>query len=347
MGSASVGCGRPRRPSRNDEWLATDSTGTTRAIGIIVRSRPGVEAGMVSAMATEKEVLRINGHEVTVTNPRKVYFPETGHTKLDLVRYYQAVAPGALRGAGGRPMALKRFVDGAAGQPFFQKRAPENLPEFIRTATLTFPSGRTADEVVIDDAAGLAWVANLGCIDLNPHPVRAEDLDHPDELRVDLDPVPGIAWPQIREVALAARESLEAVGLVGWPKTSGSRGHPHQRPDRAALDVPGGPPGGAGPRARRRAPRPARGHVQVVEGGAPRRVPRLQPERQGPDRRLRLFGPAAARRAGVDAARLGRGARPSRPRRSRSTRSRPALPRSAIPATASTTRSDRSRRCWS
>ena len=179
---------------------------------------------MVSTMATEKEVLRINGHEVTVTNPRKVYFPETGHTKLDLVRYYQAVAPGALRGAGGRPMALKRFVDGAAGQPFFQKRAPENLPEFIRTATLTFPSGRTADEVVIDDAAGLAWVANLGCIDLNPHPVRAEDLDHPDELRVDLDPVPGIAWPQIREVALAARESLEAVGLVGWPKTSGSRG---------------------------------------------------------------------------------------------------------------------------
>ena len=175
-------------------------------------------------MATEKEVLRINGHEVTVTNPRKVYFPETGHTKLDLVQYYLAVADGALRGAGGRPMALKRFVDGAAGQPFFQKRAPENLPEFIRTATLTFPSGRTADEVVIDDAAGLAWVANLGCIDLNPHPVRAEDLDHPDELRVDLDPVPGVGWSQIREVALAARESLEAVGLVGWPKTSGSRG---------------------------------------------------------------------------------------------------------------------------
>src|SRR5207344_2834509 len=175
-------------------------------------------------MATEKEVLRINGHEVTISNPRKVYFPESGHTKLDLVNYYLAVADGALRGAGGRPMALKRFVDGAAGQPFFQKRAPENVPAFIRTATLTFPSGRTADEVVIDDAAGLAWVANLGCIDLNPHPVRAEDLDHPDELRVDLDPVPGIAWPQIREVALAAREALEAVGLIGWPKTSGSRG---------------------------------------------------------------------------------------------------------------------------
>jgi bifunctional non-homologous end joining protein LigD len=175
-------------------------------------------------MATPKEILVLGGHEVTVTNPGKVYFPETGHTKLDLVRYYLAVADGALRGAGGRPMALKRFVDGAAGQPFFQKRAPENLPDFIRTATLTFPSGRTADEVVIDDAAGLAWVANLGCIDLNPHPVRAEDLDHPDELRVDLDPVPGVPWSQIRDVAMVVRDSLEAVGLVGWPKTSGSRG---------------------------------------------------------------------------------------------------------------------------
>jgi len=175
-------------------------------------------------MATEKEVLRIDGREVTVTNPGKVYFPQTGHTKLDLVRFYLAVADGALRGAGGRPMALKRFVDGAAGQPFFQKRAPDNRPPWIRTATLTFPSGRTADEIVIDDAAGLAWVVNLGCIDLNPHPVRAEDLEHPDELRVDLDPVPGVPWSDIREVALATREALEAVGLVGWPKTSGSRG---------------------------------------------------------------------------------------------------------------------------
>ena len=175
-------------------------------------------------MATEKEILRINGREVTVTNPRKVYFPETGYTKLDLVQYYLTVADGALRGAGGRPMALKRFVDGAAGQPFFQKRAPDNRPDWIRTATLTFPSGRTADEIVIDDTAGLAWVANLGCIDLNPHPVRAEDVDHPDELRVDLDPVPGVPWSQIREVALVVREALEAVGLVGWPKTSGSRG---------------------------------------------------------------------------------------------------------------------------
>ncbi|MFL5672490.1 MAG: DNA polymerase domain-containing protein [Chloroflexota bacterium] len=175
-------------------------------------------------MATEKEILRINGHEVTVTNPRKVYFPETGHTKLDLVQYYLAVAEGALRGAGGRPMALKRFVDGAAGQPFFQKRAPENVPEFIRTATLTFPSGRTADEIVIDDGAGLAWVVNLGCIDLNPHPVRAEDLDHPDELRVDLDPTPGIGWDDVRRTAMVVRDVLADHGLRGYPKTSGSKG---------------------------------------------------------------------------------------------------------------------------
>ena len=169
-------------------------------------------------------MLRIGGREVSISNPDKVYFPETGYTKLDLVQYYLAVADGALRGAGGRPMALKRFVDGAAGEAFFQKRAPDNRPDWIRTAELTFPSGRTADEIVLDEPAGLAWVANLGCIDLNPHPVRAEDLDHPDELRVDLDPVPGVTWSQIREVALVCREALEAVGLVGWPKTSGSRG---------------------------------------------------------------------------------------------------------------------------
>src|SRR4029077_5502020 len=175
-------------------------------------------------MPSRKEVLEIGGREVSISNPDKVYFPETGYTKMDLVSYYLAVADGALRGAGGRRMALKRFVDGAAGEPFFQKRAPDNTPDWIRTAELTFPSGRTADEIVLDEAAGLAWVVNLGCIDLNPHPVRAEDLDHPDELRVDLDPVPGIEWPQIRDVALVCREALTAVGLVGWPKTSGSRG---------------------------------------------------------------------------------------------------------------------------
>ena len=168
--------------------------------------------------------IEADGREVTITNPDKTFFPAAGHTKLDLVRYYLAVADGALRGVRGRPMALKRFVDGAAGEAFFQKRAPENRPDWIRTAEFRFPSGRTADEVVVDDAAGLAWVVNLGCIDLNPHPVRADDLDHPDELRVDLDPVPGVPWSQVREVAAVTREALEAVGLVGWPKTSGSRG---------------------------------------------------------------------------------------------------------------------------
>jgi bifunctional non-homologous end joining protein LigD len=175
-------------------------------------------------MAPRKEVLEIGGREVTVTNPDKVYFPVPGHTKLDLVRYFLAVADGALVGVRGRPMALKRFVDGIDAEPFFQKRAPANHPGWMRVAKLTFPSGRTADEIVVDEAAGLAWVANLGCIDLNPHPVRADDLEHPDELRVDLDPVPGVPWSQVREVALVCREALADVGLVGWPKTSGSRG---------------------------------------------------------------------------------------------------------------------------
>ena len=175
-------------------------------------------------MASPKHVIEVAGREVAVSNPGKVYFPRTGHTKLDLVRYYLAVADGALRGVAGRPMALKRFVNGAEAEPFFQKRAPASRPSWIETAELRFPSGRTADEVVLRDAAGLAWVANLGCIDLNPHPVRAGDLDHPDELRVDLDPVPGVEWGQILEVALTARSVLEDFGLTGWPKTSGSRG---------------------------------------------------------------------------------------------------------------------------
>src|SRR6266511_1659128 len=147
-------------------------------------------------MAARKEVLEVAGREVTVTNPDKVFFPRTGHTKLDLVRYYLAVADGALRGVTARPMALKRFVNGAEGEAFFQKRAPESRPEWVETVELSFPSGRTAHEVVVSDAAQLAWVVNLGCIDLNPHPVRADDLDHPDELRVDLDPVRGVPWPQ-------------------------------------------------------------------------------------------------------------------------------------------------------
>lgn len=175
-------------------------------------------------MASPKTVIEVAGREVAVSNPQKVYFPRTGHTKLDLVRYYLAVADGALRGVDGRPMALKRFVNGAGEEPFFQKRAPSSRPAWVETAELKFPSGRTADEVVLYDAAGLAWVANLGCIDLNPHPVRAADLDHPDELRVDLDPVPGVEWPQILDVALVARDVLADYGLAGWAKTSGSRG---------------------------------------------------------------------------------------------------------------------------
>ena len=175
-------------------------------------------------MASPKTVIEVEGREVAVSNPQKVYFPRTGHTKLDLVRYYLSVADGALRGAAGRPMALKRFVNGAEEEPFFQKRAPSSRPAWIETAELRFPSGRTADEVVLRDAAGLAWVANLGCIDLNPHPVLAADLEHPDELRVDLDPVPGVEWPQIIAVALAARTVLSDFGLTGWAKTSGSRG---------------------------------------------------------------------------------------------------------------------------
>ncbi|HEX7164508.1 MAG TPA: DNA primase small subunit domain-containing protein [Trebonia sp.] len=175
-------------------------------------------------MASPKTVIEVAGREVAVSNPHKVYFPGTGHTKLDIVQYYLAVADGALRGVAGRPMALKRFVNGAEEEPFFQKRAPSSRPAWIETAELRFPSGRTADEVVLRDAAGLAWVANLGCIDLNPHPVLASDLEHPDELRVDLDPVPGVEWPQIIAVALRARAVLSDFGLTGWAKTSGSRG---------------------------------------------------------------------------------------------------------------------------
>ena len=175
-------------------------------------------------MAEPKMVLELAGREVAISNPSKVYFPRSGHTKLDMVRYYLAVAPGALGGVAGRPMALKRFVNGAESEPFFQKRAPEKRPDWIETVELRFPSGRAADEVVVTDEAALAWVINLGCIDLNPHPVRSADLDHPDELRVDLDPVPGVKWPQIRDVAMVAAGVLADYGLTGWPKTSGSRG---------------------------------------------------------------------------------------------------------------------------
>ncbi len=175
-------------------------------------------------MPPRKELLQIEGREIAISNPEKVFFPQRGYTKLDLVRYYLAVSDGAMRGAGGRPMALKRYVNGAEGEFFFQKRAPEARPPWVETVELKFPSGRTAREVVLRDAAQLAWIVNLGCIDLHPHPVRADDLDHPDELRVDLDPVPDVPWAQVREVALIAREVLRDHGLDGWPKTSGSRG---------------------------------------------------------------------------------------------------------------------------
>jgi DNA ligase D-like protein (predicted polymerase) len=173
----------------------------------------------------KEEVLSIGSREVRVTNPSKPYFSrEAKLTKLDLVRYYLSVADGALLGVQDRPLVLKRFVDGAEGEAFYQKRAPDKRPPWLRTATLSFPSGRTAEEVVVDDAAGLVWVVNLGCIELHPHPVRSRDLEHPDELRVDLDPGPGVPWALVRDVALEVKALLEELSLRGWPKTSGSRG---------------------------------------------------------------------------------------------------------------------------
>jgi len=179
----------------------------------------------VGSKQEQAEVLSIDGREVRITHPGKPYFSlETKLSKLELVRYYLSIAPGALAGIRDRPIVLKRFVNGAEGQAFYQKRAPENRPVWLRTTTLSFPSGRVAEEVVVDDAAGLAWIINLGCIELHPHPVRSADLDHPDELRVDLDPGPGVTWENVRLVALEVKALLEDMSLVGWPKTSGSRG---------------------------------------------------------------------------------------------------------------------------
>jgi len=172
----------------------------------------------------EHEVLHVDGREVAISNPGKVLFPEAGYTKIDLVRYYLAVAEGALRAAGGRPNVLVRYPNGIEGEFFYQKRAPQSRPAWIEVAALRFPSGRSAEEVVPRDAAALAWMANLACLELHPHPVRTEDLDHPDELRVDLDPVPGVGWAQVRDVARVVHATLDDFGLVGWPKTSGSRG---------------------------------------------------------------------------------------------------------------------------
>ena len=166
----------------------------------------------------------VGGREIAVSNPGKLLFPKAGYTKLDVVRYYLDVAEGALRGAGGRPNMMVRYPDGIEGEFFYQKRAPKSRPAWIEVAELRFPSGRSAEEVVPREAAALAWMANLACLELHPHPVRAEDLEHPDELRVDLDPVPGVEWPQVREVARVVHAALQDLGLAGWPKTSGKRG---------------------------------------------------------------------------------------------------------------------------
>jgi bifunctional non-homologous end joining protein LigD len=176
------------------------------------------------AKTDDHEILTVDGREISISNPGKVLFPEPGYTKLDLARYYLSVADGALRGAGGRPNMLVRYPNGIQDEFFYQKRAPTSRPDWIEVVSLRFPSGRSADEVVPRDAATLVWLANLACLELHPHPVRAEDLDHPDELRVDLDPVPGVTWEQVRAVAHVADATLREFGLTGWPKTSGSRG---------------------------------------------------------------------------------------------------------------------------
>jgi bifunctional non-homologous end joining protein LigD len=199
--------------------LQSSSTDTT--------SRDVSRQGVIVLVKKDEtsETLTIDGKEIRITHPDKLYFSkQVKLSKLDLVRYYLSVAPGALQGIQDRPVVLKRFVNGAESEAFYQKRAPTDRPSWLRTVTLSFPSGRTAEELVVDNPAGLAWIVNLGCIELHPHPVRAADLDHPDELRVDLDPGPGITWPDVRIVALEAKSVLDEAGLQGWPKTSGSRG---------------------------------------------------------------------------------------------------------------------------
>ena len=246
--------------------------------------------------ATNPRPCHLDGHEVTITNPGKLFFADAGITKLDLVRYYLAVADGAIVGVRDRPMALKRFVDGADGEAFFQKRAPNRCRRSSAPSSSPFPPGARPTRSSSTTQAALAWVVNLGCIDLNPHPVRADDLDHPDELRVDLDPGPGVPWADVRSVALVVREVLDELGYTAWPKTSGSRGiHVYVRLEprwgfgevrRAALAL--------AREVERRAPSIAT--QQVVEGGAARRLPRLQPERQGPHGRIGLLGATRGRR---------------------------------------------------
>ncbi len=259
---------------------------------------------------SEVEQLSIAGHRVDITHPGKPYFSKQVRlTKLDVVRYYLSVAEGALLGIRDRPLVLKRFVNGAEAPPFYQKRAPEKRPAWLASTTLSFPSGRTAEELVVNDAAALAWIVNLGCIELHPHAVRRSDLEHPDELRIDLDPGPGVSWQDVRRVALEVRDVLGEHELVGYPKTSGSRGmhvnvriEPRWSFTRSASRR-------ARARARGGAPFARSGELEVVEGGTPRRVPRLQPKRQGPHYRVRVLGAAYGRRARVYAARVVRSPR--------------------------------------
>ena len=265
------------------------------------------------AKADDAELLQVEGpdgvHEVRISSPGKPYFTrEVQLTKLDIVRYFLAVAPGALRGIRDRPIVLKRFVNGAEQEPFYQKRAPSDLPPWMRTVTLSFPSGRTAEEVVVDHTPGLAWVVNLGCMELHPHPVSSADLEHPNELRVDLDPQPGIGWEAVREVALVAKAVLEDHGLTAWVKTSGSRGMHLNAPitpnwsftevRRAALAL--------AREVERRAPELATSkwwkeerHGIFID---------YNPERQGPHDRLGLLCPPPAGRTCLRAPALGRGA---------------------------------------
>ena len=262
------------------------------------------------AKKTEAEVLNIDGKDVRVSNPAKLYFPTAGITKLELVQYYLKVGEGALRGI---PEPAHRFEAlrpwrGRRGSSF-KNAPPRRDPEWVKTVELSFPSGRTADEIVVTELAQLVWIVNLGCIDLNPHPVRADDLDHPDELRVDLDPGPGVGWTAIREAALLVRELLEELGLVGWPKTSGSRGmHVNVRIEprwefgevrRGALAL--------AREVERRAPDLVTS--KWWKGRAPWSLPRLQPECQRPDRGLGLFRPSDRGRPRIRAASLGRSSR--------------------------------------
>src|ERR1700694_3757027 len=218
---------RTHEPARDHIDKRLDPAVILAAARMRVGCVPAADQRRISSSmptAIPKELVRVGSREVVVTNPQKVLFPEAGHTKLDLVRYYLFVADGALRGSGGRPNIMVRFPNGIGSEFFFQKRAPKDRPPWVEVVSIRFPSGRSAEEVVPRDAAALVWMSNLACLELHPHPVRAEDLDHPDELRIDLDPVPDVPWSQVREVARVVQTTLTDYDLCGWPKTSGKRG---------------------------------------------------------------------------------------------------------------------------